>query len=342
MRIAFIGKDTGNAQLLRLTLERLGHAVVHLDPYGLLSNRFLTWWSHHTGNVLLASRIRQYLRETLPSGPYDLAVVDGGALLDADAVRWLKTVASRTLLFCRDNPFTSRDGLRWRLLKPALPHYDLFVTRRESSAEAAKQLGVGHVEIIIPPADEIQHQPLKLNDEDRARFSSQVAFVGTWMPERGPFIESLIRLGVPIRVFGARWDRASNYEAIRSVVTLGGLSMTDYAKAVTATDIALALLSKGNLDLHTARSLEIPALGKLLCAERTSDHLMMFNENEEAVFWEDVEECAQVCLDLLADPARIERIAAAGRARLIKDGRYNEPTWKALLDKAMALPRQAD
>lgn len=328
--------------MLRLTLERLGHSVVHVDPYTLISSPGLIWWSQHTGNLLLGARIGRYLRESLPSGHYDLALVDNGALLDADAVRWLKTIASRTLLFCRDNPFSSRDGLRWRLLKPALRHYDLFVTRRESSALAAKQWGARQVELIIPPADEIEHRPLQLSDQDRARFSSKVAFVGTWMPERGPFIETLMRLGVPIRVFGARWDRAKNYMAIRSVVTLGGLNMNDYAKALTATDIALALLSKGNLDLHTARSLEIPALGKLLCAERTSDHLMMFEENKEAVFWDDVEECARVCLDLLADPARIERIAAAGRARLIKDGRYNEPTWKALLDKAMALPRAAD
>ena len=64
----------------------------------------------------------------------------------------------------------------------------------------------------------------------------------------------------------------------------------------------------------------------------------MYKEDEEAIFWSDAEECAEKCLSLLKNPDRIEQIAAAGRARLIADARYNEPTWKFLLDKLSSLP----
>jgi spore maturation protein CgeB len=339
LRIAYIGEDAGNSRLMRLAFERLGHSVAQVDPYKVLSSPMLRRWSFHTGSLFLAGPVEHHIRANLPPGPYDVAFVDSGELISSPTAAWLNSVASRTILFCRDNPFVARDGLRWRLLKPALRHYDLFVTRRESSVAPATRLGARRVEIIIPPADELAHHPLELTDEDRAKYASEVGFIGTWMPERGPFIETLLRRGVPLRVFGPRWERAKNYEAIRSAVTLGGLSTKEFVKAVSASKIALSLLSKGNVDLHTARSVEIPAMGRLLCTERTSDHLRMFREGEEAVFWADADECADVCLDLLADRERLDRIAAAGRARLIQDGRYNEPTWSAILDKATALPR---
>ena len=65
-------------------------------------------------------------------------------------------------------------------------------------------------------------------------------------------------------------------------------------------------------------------LGGLLCAERTSEHLQMYREAEEAVFWESAEECATVCLSLLADERRRQAVAEAGRRRVKRNRHYNE------------------
>ena len=84
------------------------------------------------------------------------------------------------------------------------------------------------------------------------------------------------------------------------------------------------MLSHENRDLHTTRSLEIPAIGSLFLGERTSEHLALYREDEEAVFWSSPEECAQKSLALLKDPARIQRIAQAGHARALANGNFNE------------------
>ena len=73
----------------------------------------------------------------------------------------------------------------------------------------------------------------------------------------------------------------------------------DYISAIQGSKICLGLLSKGNRDLHTTRTFEIPFIGSLLCAERTSEHLELFDENLEAVFWNSAEECAEKCKELL-------------------------------------------
>ena len=76
-------------------------------------------------------------------------------------------------------------------------------------------------------------------------------------------------------------------------------------------------------------------IGGFLCAERTEEHLAMYKEDEEAVFWSTPEECAEKCFALLADEERRNRIAEAGRRRCMNSGYLNEPVMRRILD---ALP----
>src|SRR5205814_1486 len=122
---------------------------------------------------------------------------------------------------------------------------------------------------------------------DHDRWQSEVLFVGTWMPERGPFLADLVKLGVPLAIYGTRWEKAREWKSLKSFWRGGWIEGDDYARAIQCSRLCLGLLSKGNRDLHTTRSLEIPALGGVLCAERTDEHLALFREGLEAVYWSD-------------------------------------------------------
>lgn len=108
-----------------------------------------------------------------------------------------------------------------------------------------------------------------------------------------------------------------------------------YAAAIQSAKICLGLLSKGNRDLHTNRSIEIPCLGGLLCAERTSEHLALYEEGRDAIFWRDAEECAALCHRLLADEPLRREIAGRGHERARRNNHYNEPMLAALIERAM-------
>jgi spore maturation protein CgeB len=99
--------------------------------------------------------------------------------------------------------------------------------------------------------------------------------------------------------------------------------------------VCLGLLSKGNRDLHTQRTMEIPFAGGLLCAERTSEHRALYQEGVEAVFWSDARECAERCRELLADGAARADIAKSGRRRCMTNGHLNEPVLSRVLCEAM-------
>lgn len=332
----FVGKSSGQALLMQNAMRRRGHQVFAVDPYSVLGgNALLETWSWHSGALGTANLAERHLRSTLRGLRFDVAFVDNGEIVSAAAVRLLRTHARRVALFNRDNPFVDRDGHRWRELLAALPHYDLFATPRQSTADRAQSLGARSVLRVNFFADEQAHVPASPTDEERGRFGSLVSFVGTWFPERGPFMEALLRRGVPLKIIGHRWSRAENFTAIRHVVVPGYLNQTQYAAAVRCSDIAIAMLSKGNEDVQTSRSSEIPAMGVLLCAERTAEHAHMYKEGQEAVFWSSPDECADICLALLNDPARLRAIAAAGRARVLANDNWAETTLERILQTAV-------
>lgn len=341
MRVLFVGEDKGQPHYMRRAIERLGHEVALANPRAALPRgKLIDTWVWHTGALFLSMLVLVHLRKSIGAQHFDAAFVDNGALISAEAVRWLKTRCRRVVLFNRDNPFSDRDGRRWRTLLPSMAEYDLYVTTRQSTAERARALGLNHVLRVNFFADETLHQPFTPSEAEQTIFGSPVSFVGTWFPERGPFMQRLIERGVPLKIIGNRWDRAENYQALRQSIVPGYLSSRQYAAAIRSSQIAIAMLSKGNEDLQTSRSSEIPALGVLLCAERTSEHMEMYEEGKEAVFWSTANECADICLELLANPMRLAEISAAGHRRVLRNDNWCEPIMERILQTAAALDRR--
>lgn len=339
MRVLFVGLDSAQPLHMALAMRRLGYDVVIVNPYRVLnSSRFLRTWAWHTGALGLNQIIFEFIKlQTTALGRFDVAFVECGDLIGSSSVHYLKTLAERVLLFCRDNPFLPRDGMRWRTWLKALSLYDLFVTTRESTKVAAVSYGAREVLRVQFFADELLHQPRAAQPSDLERFGSPVSFVGTWFPERGAFMQTLLDRGVPLKIIGARWHKAENYRHLKPYLVDGYLSPEDYAGALASAEISIAMLSKGNADVSTSRSIEIPSMGGLLCAERTDEHLGLYKEGVEAIFWSSAEECAELCLLLLRQPERLERIRRAGRRRALSNNHWTEPTMKLIVETALSL-----
>lgn len=312
-----------------------------MDPNGFLpSGRFTSYWNHHTGAYGLDGFIRVRVLEAIGSEKFDLVWVDAGDLICAELVSDLKLHATYVLNYNIDDPYGTRDSNKWRLYLRSVPFYDLVVVVRECNIAEAFRAGARDVMRVRMSADELAHAPQELSLSDQNKWKSEVAFIGTWMPERGPFMADLVKRGIPLAIWGDRWQKAKEWPFLRSFWRGPGLyKEDDYASAVQCAKVCIGMLSKGNRDLSTTRSFEIPQLGGVLCAERTSEHLALYRENVEAVFWNDAGECVERCERLLSDKGWRNQVARSGQARAIQNGTSNEVVMSQIISRILSSTR---
>lgn len=334
LNILYLGSAAGTSRHRANALERLGHAVTVVDPRQLLpSIRAIDYWVHHTGALFVDRLVSWRMAKAFDAAAFDLLWVDGGALLTPALVRELGDRIGSAVNYTIDDPFGRRDGRKWRNYLETVGLYDLVAVVRECNVEEAAARGVRNAMLVWMSADEVAHAPRDLSSEDHKRWDSDVLFVGTWMPERGAFLARLIQLGVPLSIVGDRWYKAKEWGELRPHWRGPGIyNDDDYARAIQCARVCVGLLSKGNRDLSTTRSFEIPHLGGLLCAERTSEHTRFYREDEEALFWSTPEECAEKCRYALAHPDVRRRIAERGRARCIRNRSLNQPVLESILN----------
>jgi len=343
LRILYLGTEDGTCLHRANAYRRLGHSVHHIDVRRLLPRTGwvdrVTW---RIGGNVFAPIARSRLERALQGQRYDLCHVDGGEWITPGVIRMLRRHAPKVINYNLDDPLGPRDMRRFAAYRASLPHYDHLFVVRDPNVDEALQAGARDVHRIWRSADELAHAPRALTPEDHARWDCDVLFLGTWMPERGPLLLELAQAGVPLTIRGNGWSKAPEWGQLQRYWKGAGVLGDDYARAIQCARVNLGLVSKGNRDLHTQRSLEIPALGAAFCAERTADHERLYVDREEAVFWSTAEDCAAACHWLLADDSRRRRIAERGGKRLAGNGHLNERVLQGLLDiSGVAVPATA-
>ena len=332
LSILYLGPQSGTCLDRAHALRRLGHSVTHWDLRQLLHP---TPWvdriNWHLGGDRLAQWLMKSLAKNLCNLQFDLCYVDGGEYGTPKVIALLRQHAAKIVNYNIDDPLGPRDGARFRAYRQSLPHYDLNAVVRTENVAEGEALGARRMLRVYRSADEVSHAPRNLSAHDHLRWDCEVLFLGTWFPERGPFLKQLVELGVPLTIQGPNWQKAREWPLLKSYWRGGAIGGDDYAKAIQCAKVNLGLLSKENRDLHTTRSLEIPALGALLCAERTAEHSAMYQEDIEALFWSNAQECADKCGFALANEERRAAIAAAGRERVLRNGHYNEMILESIL-----------
>ncbi|MED9799911.1 MAG: glycosyltransferase [Prevotella sp.] len=345
MRILSIGTFTGhgisNTCLHRTwALEKLGE-VDRIDTtlkrnvlcYRIVNRLFVRY---HLPFSFHDSKLNRAIRKQVQEKPYDVVWIDKGVFIEAKALRFIKQVqpSCRVVGYSPDN-MAERHNQTQVFLK-SFPYYDYYITTKSYTVDMLRRMGCKNILFVNNAYEASFHHPYQLAKEERERLGGKVGFIGAWEEERCRSILYLAEHGIPVRVWGGgKWleykDRYTNLK-----IEDKGLYSEDYNKALSAFDISLCFLRKINYDLQTTRTMEIPACGSLLMAERTAEHERLFKDKEEAVFFSSDEELLELCQYYLTHEEERKRIAEAGRKRCIASGYSNEETIKRVLEKIFA------
>jgi len=248
----------------------------------------------------------------------DVIWVDKGQTIKPKVLDKVKESAPSIVLahYNPDDPF-GRLKNGWGQFLAGASRYDVhFVPRRQNLQEYAA-LNCKRVYLFDRSYSPEAHCPVNVTQEDRLLYGGEVGFIGSYEKERALDILFLARNGVKVRVWGAYWDRAEWMVHENILLEKRPLHGADYAKAICCFDINLGFLRKDNRDSHNSRSIEIPACGGFMLAERSDDHMRLFVEGREAEFFGSREELLKKVKYYLSNPTPRAEIAAAGRARCV-------------------------
>jgi spore maturation protein CgeB len=233
----------------------------------------------------------------------------------------LQRLGARVALYNNDDPFgPDRDTRLWRQYRRLIPAADVCFSYRSTNVEDYHRAHARSVFMLRSWYSPEVHRPIELSDAERARFDSDVTFVGHFEDDgRVEALERLRSAGLHLRIFGGGWQNQRG----RALTNLGVVEPAlgdDYARAIRAAKVALVFLSKRNRDEYTRRCFEIPAIGTMMLAPRTTELLGMFEEDREAAYFGSTDELVREARRYVADDALRARVARAGRARCLRDG----------------------
>ncbi len=188
----------------------------------------------------------------------------------------------------------------------------------------------------IPATIENVHQPPTPTPAEASRYAADAVFAGVYGQGREQYLSPLARAGFHLAIWGHSWQRCRAPELQRYIRgrQVGG---RDYALALSCAKIGLGLLSPLCPDRSTTRSLEIPACGAFLLAQRTEEHQALFEEGKEAEFFSSEDELVSKARYYLEHEEERQRIAAAGRARCLSSGYSSADRVKEIVDRVRVL-----
>ena len=257
--------------------------------------------------------------ELVNKNNYDIIWIDKGLTVYPETLCYIKKKLPNTKIisYSPDN-MALRHNQSYQYLK-CLPYYDFVVTNKSYIIEDIKKMGAKNVIFVNNSFESSFHYPRDLNSDDYIRLGADVGFVGTWEKERCESILYLVDHGIQVRVFGDKKWQKYKYYSPNLIIESHGLFDEDYAKSFKAFKISLCFLRKMNFDQQTTRTVEIPACGGFMIAERTMEHQAMFEEDKEAVFFSTNEELLEKCKYYLTHDSERNNIISAGYNRCIRN-----------------------
>ncbi len=301
------------------------------------SNVFQTIYSkisNRLGYPVDVHFLNSQLLEIIERERCDIIWIDKGLKIWPETLRKLKKLGHFVIGYSPDD--MNQSHCRSKYWLAGLKYYDYFITTKTYNVPELINMGAKNAVFVGNAYAPELHFPRSVIAEDKLRFGGSVGFIGAYEKDRANYMDCLGRSGVRIRWWGSGEKRVKlHHPNIKKERQF--LWDEDYAKAINCFDINLCFLRKKNRDLQTTRSIEIPACGGFMLAERTDEHLSLFEEGIEAEFFSSVEELIDKTKFYLANTELRIQIALAGAEKCKKAGYSNDERLRQILAEIFGL-----
>lgn len=194
-----------------------------------------------------------------------------------------------------------------------LDKYDIHFTTKSNTIQDYYKRGAKKVIFLNQAYSQDDHFPEKFNKD----YAHDVLFIGSAEKERFNSLKYLAVNGIKVDIYGDMWD-SKIYKPVKNMIIHKKPLVSDsYRKAISSSKISLCFLRKINDDIHTTRSIEIPACKGFMIAERTDEHKILFKEDEEAVYFSSDQELLSKVKYYLKNHSARDKIRNQGFLRAV-------------------------
>lgn len=338
LRILYVGPlGKGSTTLQRMgSLQNLGYECIPFDmnPYYHFGSRIRRSIAHRLAIGKQLGELNLKLCQFAKEIDYDYVWIDKGVWIFPETVKKLKKDKAFLIHYTPDAAIVFNNT---RHFINSIPEYDVLITTKTYELQKYKEYGAKTVLFTEQGFDPYIFHPYEIDDVTVKTLCSNVCFIGRCEQHYYDVVKAIANTIDDVAVWG-KWGRKKIFHPwLKKVYRGEGIWREDYAKALCSANIGLGLLSKLVNDQTTTRTYEITACGTFMLAERTDEHLALFEEGKEAEFFEGNEELLDKIKHYLAHEDERKRIAAAGRERCIKSGYSNHVRLKKIMQKIIAL-----
>jgi spore maturation protein CgeB len=259
----------------------------------------------------LITQINKFIADRLGNGHYDLVWVDKAVFITKETTQKLREIAKCFVHFTPDPAFKFH---RSKHFQQSLRYYDTLVTTKSYEVDDyAALVNKRRIVLVTQGFDPSRHY-------SRKKFSERkpgVCFIGHHENERQEIIEAILKHDIPVFVAGRGCKNFARRQSGNPQLIYGGVGIygDEYAAILSEYKFGLGLLSKWVPEMHTTRTLEIPACGAVLLTELNSETSVFFDK-DEALFFSNVKELLEGLRFLLANPGEAEKMAGKGVRRV--------------------------
>ena len=296
------GKHAHGAQRGR-ALQRLGCDVTTVNvmerrgPLGLFRSKDL----------------RQRLEQALVQARPDLVLVTGVPELDPPTVEQLKGVAGGLWVNWFPDDARSIDqaaALAWP--------YDSVYAAGSDVADRLSAILHRAVPLLPLACDPSVYRPQKHRDQ---QYRANVVFAGSATPRREALLQHVVEFGL------ALWGPGWRVTGLRDYCRGETLRTEDFVRAYAGASVALNIHhtaegADGPEAFCNQRCFELAAIGALQVVDRRTDLARWFILEDEILVFDDPLQLRRIVEDALQDQTALDRIAVAGRDRVLSQHTY--------------------
>lgn len=327
IRVLYVGQMwTGGTCLARANVLRArGWEVIPFDVSGYLSagsrvsrslqHRLLIGPDIYRLNTDLLASIKD---STKP----DVVWVDKGRSIFSSTIDEIKRYTGAYLVHYTPDPaFTVHISRHFRR---AISTYDLCITTKRYELQQYEEAGAKETLFTYQGVDDRFWKIKECGDISGSGRRGSI-FIGHYEPHYEDMLDKLARKKVPLTIWGDGWNRkVQGRSPLTDCIRGEGIWGDTYAQKISGAEIGIGLLSKMCPDQFTTRTFEIPAAGTMLLAERTPEHLELFQEGKEADYFSSHDELCEKASFYLRNGKARTSIAKSGRLRCLSSYRWSE------------------